>query len=84
MISSETNRYAEQYLDMPADFELYSSFQAWNDTSPNEIKGFIALQIAMGLCQKPAHADYWSGFWLTALPFSSVMSRNRFDLLQAF
>ena len=38
----------------------------------------------MGLYQKPAHADYWSGFWLAALPFSFVMSRNRFELLKAF
>ena len=38
----------------------------------------------MGLSQKPANADYWSGFWLTALPFSFVMSHNRFELLQAF
>lgn len=84
LISRETNRYAQQYLDTPADFEPCSRFRAWKDTSPNEIKAFFALQIAMGLCQKPAHADYWSGFWLTALPFSSVMSRNRFELLQAF
>lgn len=84
LISSETNRYAQQCLDMPAEFEPCSWFQAWRDTSPNKIKAFLALQIAMVLCQKPAHADYWSGFWLTALPFSSVMSCNRFELLQVF
>lgn len=84
LISNETNRYAGQYLDTPVDFEPSSRFHAWNDTSPNEIRAFVASEIAMGLCQKPAHSDYWSGFWLTAVPFSSVMSRNRFELLQTF
>ena len=84
LISNETNRYAGQYLDTPVDFEPSYRFRAWNDTSPNEIRVFVALEIAMGLCQKPAHSDYWSGFWLTAVPFSSVMSRNRFELLLTF
>ena len=84
LISTETNRYAIQYLDSTADFEPSSRFHAWSDTSPDEIKAFVSLEIAMGLCQKPAHADYWSGFWLTAVPFSSVISRNRFELLQTF
>ena len=82
VISNETNRYAGQCLDTPV--EPSSRFHAWNDTSPNEIRAFVALEIAMGLCQKPAHSDYWSGFWLTAVPFSFVMSRNRFELLQTF
>ena len=60
LISNKTNRYASQYLDTPVDFESSSHFHAWNDpdTSPNEIRAFIALEIAMGLCQKPAHSDY--------------------------
>ena len=69
LISNETNRYAGQYLDTPVDFEPSPSFHAWNDTSSNEI-AFVALEIAMGLCQKPARSDCWSGFWLTPVPFS--------------
>ena len=67
LISNETNSYASQYLDTPVDLEPSSRFHAWNDTSPNEIRAFVALEIAMGLCQKPAYSDYWSGFWLTAV-----------------
>ena len=44
-ISNETSRYTSQYLDTPVDFEPSSRF-LWTDTSP--------LEIAMGLCQKPA------------------------------
>ena len=84
LISTETNRYASQYLDSTADIKPSSRFRASSDMSPGEIKAFVSLEITMGLCQKPAHAEYWSGFWLTAVPFSSVMSRNRFKLLQTF
>ena len=69
LISTETNRYAIQYLDSTTDFEPSSRFHAWSDMSPDKIKAFVSLEIAMGLCQKPAHADYWSGFWLSCAVF---------------
>ena len=61
LISTETNRYAIQNLDSTADFEPSSRFHAWSDTSPDEIKAFVSLEIAMGLGQKPANVEYWSG-----------------------
>ena len=81
-ISVETNRYAMQYLDDTADPLPRSRFLSWIDTSKAEIKAFIALQIAMGLCQKPSIRSYWNKFWLTYTPFNSIMSRNRFELIQ--
>lgn len=84
LISVETNRYAMQYLDDTADPPPRSHFLSWIDTSKAEIKAFIALQIAMGLCQKPSIRSYWNKFWLTYTPFSSIMSRNRFELIQTF
>lgn len=45
LISTETNRYASQYLDSTADFEPSSRFRAWSDTSPDEIKAFVSLEI---------------------------------------
>ena len=84
LISVETNRYAMQYLDDKADPPPRSRFLSWIDTSKAEIKAFIALQIAMGLCQKPSIRSYWNKFWLTYTPFNSIMSRNRFELIQTF
>ena len=84
LISVETNRYALQYFDDPADLPPSSRFLSWTDTSKAEIKAFVALQIAMGLCQKPTIRSYWNEFWLTYTPFNSIMSRNRFELIQTF
>ena len=84
LISVETNRYAMQYLDDTADPLLSLRFLSWIDTSKAEIKAFIALQIAMSLCQKPSIRSYWNKFWLTCTPFNSIMSRNRFELIQTF
>ena len=53
LVSTETNRYASQYLDSTADFEPKSRFSVWSDTSPDEIKAFVSLEVTMGLCQKP-------------------------------
>ena len=84
LISVETNRYAMQYLDDTADPPPRTRFLSWIDTSKAEKKAFIALQIAMGLCQKPSIPSYWNKFWLTYTPFNSIMSRNRFELIQTF
>ena len=84
LISVETNRYALQYLDDPADLPPSSRLLSWIDTSKTEMKAFVALQIAMGLCQKPTIRSYWNEFWLTYTPFNSIMSRNRFELIQTF
>ena len=84
LISVETNRYAMQYLDDTADPPPRSRFLSWIDTSKAEIKALIALQIAMGLCQKRSIPSYWNKFWLTYTPFNSIMSRNRFELIQTF
>lgn len=49
-------------------------------------KAFIALEIALRLGLGVGFG-FWIlgfGFWVTAVPFSSVMSNNRFELLQTF
>ena len=45
------------------------------------MEALVALQIAMGLCNKPAISDYWSKVWLTRVKFSDVMPRNRYENL---
>ena len=47
LISTETKRYASQYLDSTVDFAPSSRFRAWSDTSPDEIKAFVSLEITM-------------------------------------
>lgn len=84
LIATETNRYAMQHFDSSCDLSPNSRFQKWKDTSKDEIKAFVALQIAMGLNQKPSIRSYWGKFWLTYTPFTSVMSRNKFELIQTF
>ena len=84
LTSVETNRYAMQYLDDTADPLPSSRFLSWIDTSKAGIKAFIALQIAMDLFQKPSIQSYWNKFWLTCTLFNSIMSRNRFELIQTF
>ena len=85
-MTEETNRYADQYLEKHPDLPPQSRFRKWKDykTTKEEMKAFIALNIAMGLASKPAEEEYWSTYWLTALEFSSVMPRNRYQLLKSF
>lgn len=84
LMAEETNRYAMQYLDSTCDFPQSSRLHKWYDTSVEEMKAYLALQIAMGLCQKPSLEDYWSTFWITFTDFKRVMPRNRFEILQTF
>ena len=83
-IAEETNRYAMQYLDTTIDFPANSRFWVWCNTTSNEIKAFVALQIAMGLCKKHVVEDYWSKTWLTFTDFRKVMPRNKYELIQTF
>ena len=84
LIAAETNRYADQFFDTPVDLPPSSRFHSWSETNVDEMKAFVALQIAMGLCNKPAISDYWNTHWLTSINFGEVMPRNRFELLQTF
>jgi hypothetical protein len=83
LISEQTNRYAQVFLNT-SQLPKYSRFLKWQDTSPEEIKAFIALQISMGLCQKNEIEDYWENWWLTNTAFGKVMSRDKYELLSSF
>jgi len=86
-IAKNTNLYASQFFDNPViedDLPTFSRFRKWTETSASEIKKYVALQIAMGICSKPELGDYWGTFWLTHVPFEKVMSRNRYEILSSF
>lgn len=84
LICTETNRYAEQFFDGANELGPHSRFNKWFETSPTEISAMLAMQISMGICAKPTIAEYWNGFWLTKTDMSSIMTRNRYQLLQTF
>ncbi|KAK6182621.1 hypothetical protein SNE40_010263 [Patella caerulea] len=84
-IAFETNRYADQYFDSTVDLPPFSIFQRWKSVDMDDIKHFFALRIAMGFVRKPNWRDYWSTDFVTCVPFfSSIMSRNRYTLINSF
>ena len=83
IMTTHTNLYARQYLDN-RNFGPYSRYHKWSDKSPEEMKAYIALQVAMGINSKLELPDYWGKYWLTTNKFSDVMSRNGYQLLTTF
>ena len=83
-METETNTYALQNFDNTNDLPPSSRYRQWTDTNETELKAYVALIIAMGLCSKPTVASYWSNYWLTKTQFADVMPRNRFELLSTF
>jgi len=84
LIVTNTNLYASQFLQNQTDLGTHSRYHKWRETNSNEMQAYIALQIAMGLNNKPELPDYWGTYWLTANTFCDIMSRNRYQLLTTF
>ena len=84
-VVQETNRYAKTYIEQHQPLPPNSRFRAWTDVSLEEIKAFIALEISMGLVNKPTLASYFSkDFGLTDTPgFRYQMSRKRYELIRS-
>lgn len=77
------NSYAQQYL-AGNNLSPHSRFQRWSETSSEEMKAYVAVQIAMGLNNRPEIEDYWGEYWLTKNKFSTIMPRNRYEILSSF
>jgi len=60
LMSSETNRYADQFFESRAVLSPKSRFRNWKPTTPEEMKGFIALHIEMGLDWRYRVDEHWS------------------------
>lgn len=87
IISFETNRYAEQYFQKHPVIGLHthSRFSGWKDTTPGEIRVFLAMTIAMGIVKQLDIQDYWSTDPVISTPFfKTVMPRDRFLVLMSF
>ena len=84
LMSAETNRYADSFLASSGNLSPYSRFREWKPTTVEEIKGFVALQIEMGLDWRYNFREHWSTRYLSPGGFGQVMPRNRYILLQSF
>ena len=85
LIAEQTNLYAEQFFDCPVEVPPNSRYRAWKDTNAEEMQAFIALELAMGICNKPNIEAYWENYWMTATPnFHQVLPRDRFEIIRGF
>ncbi|KAF8785039.1 PiggyBac transposable element-derived protein like [Argiope bruennichi] len=83
-IASETNRFAEDFIE---NNELTPSSRShnWKDMDSSEIRVFLALLILQGILQKPIQKLYWSQIPYFYTPFfGQIMSERRFALLMKF
>jgi hypothetical protein len=86
LIVTETNRYADQYLQDNIDnLKPHSSARSWKPTDSEEIITFLGLLLLMGIVYKPRLPMYWSTdeIYHTNI-FSQVIPRDRFLLLLRF
>ena len=79
-MKTESNKYWEQMVAR-GNVTQHSRLGNTRKIEDGEMEALVALQIAMGLCNKPAISNYWSKFWLTRVKFSDVMPRNRYENL---
>ena len=86
LIVTETNRYAEQYIQQEGDnLRRYSIIHQWVPTHKDEICALLGLLALMGIVYKPRIAMYWSNDELYNTPvFRNIMTRDRFLLLIKF
>ncbi len=80
----ETNRYAEQYLEVH-EISRRSKHRQWKPTTHEEMLKFFGIIIEMGLVQMPQLNHYWSSSQLYGLEIiRSAMPTERFELLLTF
>ncbi|XP_053967404.1 piggyBac transposable element-derived protein 2-like [Anastrepha ludens] len=84
VIVSETNKYAEEYINKGA-LTRFSRKKNWIPTTDFEMKKFPGLLLWMGLVKVGSLKDYWSkdSLYNFSIP-GKTMSRNRFQLLLSF
>ena len=59
-----------------------SRFRKWRPLTLEEMNGFLAIILNMGVIKVPEIEDYWKTSWESQNPFfSHVMARDRFELI---
>ena len=75
LLADETNQYAQLKQVSKPDTK-------WYQTTPEEMKAFIGVNILMGIDQKPEIASYWStDEFLGNVAIQRVFPRDRFEHL---
>lgn len=84
MIVTETNRYAEKYINSET-VSSKSRVVGWKPITEEDMWNFLALTLLMGVSRKPSIPDYWSTnplFYNST--FTTTMPRNQYQLIQKF
>lgn len=86
LVVSETNRYAEQYLEQHGDtLPQHAIARSWRPVTVPEMKVFMSLHLLMGIVWKPELDHYWSTDAATSTPaFGKAMSRRRWMSIMQF
>jgi hypothetical protein len=83
-ICEETNAYATKQLNS-ADRKKLKDDNKWFETTPDEMRAYIALVILMSQVRKSRIQLYWSKNRCLETPiFHETMSRERFQLISRF
>ena len=81
-MTTETNRYANQYFQRNPAKRTTITWKNWKDVDLGEMKRFLALIFLMGIIKKTDIKSYWSTKPMLATPFfGQTMSRNRFECI---
>ena len=86
LLVTETNRYAQQYLQKNKDsLPPQARARSWKPVTIPDMKVFIALYLLTGLVFKPQIHLYWSTDPLLSTPaFNSAMTSRRYKLILQF
>ncbi|CAG4967161.1 unnamed protein product [Parnassius apollo] len=80
-----TNNCAQDLISNLSNLKPKSRLRAWTPTTPEEMKKFLGVLLAMGLVRIPRLNDYWSKRNIYNNKYiSSVMTRDRFLLILIF
>ena len=80
-----TNLYANCVIDSSGPLSRRSIWKKWKPVTDDEMRKFLALVFHMGLIKMPSYKHYWKIDKLfRSSIFSSVMSRERFQLIMRF
>ena len=85
MLVKQTNLYASQTIAKMGPLRRSSRMKHWKEIDVAEMKVFLGLMLQMGPCSLPSLDAYWSTSVLYDFSlWSSLMSRNRFQILLRF
>jgi hypothetical protein len=85
-IAEETNRYAKNFINSKkGQIKRRSRLHTWEEVDVDELYVFFALQMLMGIVQKPSLKSYFTkNPLLDTTIFYKTMTQDRFELLNRF